>query len=238
MLIPWVNQLLLFGNSTTFSPKSLSGLVIWLRGDASSITLNGSNVANWADQSGNGKDVSQSNATKQPLYTSSSSVFNNKPCIRGDGINDVLESSVNVWPGASFSLFAVLATVSGGTGEFFSNPSVGGDSACHFYGATETTFQRFNGVSKTLTSQTKTIVTYTVATANETLSLNGGTEATGSSAPTAVASKLDLFGVGATPLLPRSYDLAEFILYDRVLSSSEKRYVQLGLATRYAITLS
>lgn len=234
----WVDQLLLFSNSRLFSPKDISGLTIWLRADSTAVTLNGGNVSNWADQSGNGKDVSQATAAKQPLYVASSANFNNKPCIRSDGINDVLESSVNVFPGASYTLFAVLATISGSSGEFFCNPFVGGDSPTHFYGGTETTFQRFSGVSKTLTSQTKTIVTYTVATADETLSLNGGTETTGSSAPTATASKLNLFGVGATPLLPRSFELAEFLMYSRVLSSTEQRYIQVGLASRYAITLS
>lgn len=228
----------LFGSAyNQFSLKNLSGLSIWLRADLG-ITLNGSTVASWGDLSGNGRTVSQADPTKQPTFVASSSTFNGKPCVRSDGSNDVLASSVNVWPATSYTLMAVLATVSGSSGEYFANPGVGGNSPEHFYGAAETTFQRFNGVSKTLTSATKTIVTYTVSGANEALYVNGGGVVTGSSAPTASAALLNLFGVGATPLLPRSFNLAEFAIWSRVLASYEQRKGERYMGARYAITLA
>lgn len=52
-----------------WTPASLgSALKFWVKADTG-ITLNGSTVATWADQSGNGADLSQGTAGKQPGYS-------------------------------------------------------------------------------------------------------------------------------------------------------------------------
>ena len=51
----------------TFLPCHLTGCKVWLRADLG-ITLNGANVARWADQSGNQNDAVQATATRQPAY--------------------------------------------------------------------------------------------------------------------------------------------------------------------------
>ena len=60
-------------SSAAFSPTDLSGLVLWLDANEG-ITLNGSDVAIWADQSGNGNDASQGTAANQPAYSATSSI--------------------------------------------------------------------------------------------------------------------------------------------------------------------
>ena len=62
-------------SGTIFSPLSLSGLVLWLRADLG-VTLNGGNVSDWADQSGNGEDFSAV-TDEQPLFVASA--INGKP---------------------------------------------------------------------------------------------------------------------------------------------------------------
>ena len=52
-----------------WTPKDITGCVLWLRSDLG-IILNGSTVSTWADQSGNGLDVSQSTDTRQPSWVS------------------------------------------------------------------------------------------------------------------------------------------------------------------------
>jgi hypothetical protein len=47
-------------------PLTIDDLWLWLRADKG-ITLNGGDVAAWADQSGNGRDFAQATAGKQPL---------------------------------------------------------------------------------------------------------------------------------------------------------------------------
>lgn len=89
-------------NNTPFGPDSISGLEVWLEG-GSGITLSGSQVTLWADQSGNGHDVSSDvaapiSAFGTVTYNATDSEINNKPSLVFDGAS-VLRASV-----ASFSL--------------------------------------------------------------------------------------------------------------------------------------
>ena len=58
------------GLAATWTPANLAGLALWLdAADASTITLNGSNVSQWNDKSGNNRHASQAVAANQPTYT-------------------------------------------------------------------------------------------------------------------------------------------------------------------------
>lgn len=92
----------------TFSPPDLSGLKLWLRPDIG-ITLNGSNVSNWADQSGNLNDASQSNGPNQPSY--SSTAFNGKPLLSFNGSSSFLNGTTI--PNINNSSMTVLSLFSG-----------------------------------------------------------------------------------------------------------------------------
>jgi hypothetical protein len=83
-------------------------LALWLDAeDAASITLNGSTVSQWADKSGNGRNVAQATATNQPTYQALG--WGDKPSLYFDGTNDRLAASVAAQTFASgFSVFAVL----------------------------------------------------------------------------------------------------------------------------------
>jgi hypothetical protein len=73
-----------------WTPDELGAdLALWLDAeDTASITLNGSNVSQWNDKSGNNRHVSQGVAASQPAYSATG--FNNKPTIQHDGVNDFL----------------------------------------------------------------------------------------------------------------------------------------------------
>jgi type II secretory pathway pseudopilin PulG len=87
-----------------FSPVDLSGLQFWLKADVG-ITLNGSNVSSWADQSGNGHDAVQATDTYQPLLVDSQ--LNGEPIIRFDGNNDSLQNNTLV-VAQPYTLFYVV----------------------------------------------------------------------------------------------------------------------------------
>jgi hypothetical protein len=72
-----------------FAPTSLSGCVLWLRADLG-VTLNGSTVSAWADQSGTGNHASQGTAANQPTYSASSGPGGSRPGITFDGADDNL----------------------------------------------------------------------------------------------------------------------------------------------------
>lgn len=75
------------------TPKTIlgSGLFAWWRGDLG-ITLNGSNVSAAADQSGNGKHVTQATAANQPPF--SAALINGKDAVGPyDNTNDQLQAA-------------------------------------------------------------------------------------------------------------------------------------------------
>lgn len=82
-----INQYL-FG--TSFSPLNLTNLKLWVKSDVG-ITLNGSNVSAWADQSGNGNNLTQAVAVSQPAYVANQ--INGYGSVQFDGINDSLKSN-------------------------------------------------------------------------------------------------------------------------------------------------
>lgn len=69
------------------SPISTVGLNLWLKADSLSLSDSDA-VTTWTDSSGQGNNVSQSNATYRPLYKTN--IFNNKPALLFDGTDDAL----------------------------------------------------------------------------------------------------------------------------------------------------
>jgi hypothetical protein len=63
-----------------FTPLDLGGVFLWLRSDLG-ITLNGSTVSAWADQSGAGNNATQSNGSQQPTYSASDASYNGRPSL-------------------------------------------------------------------------------------------------------------------------------------------------------------
>lgn len=79
---PWRSSLLTSASTSTFNPRSLSGLAVWLDAqDTGTFTFStGSDVSAWADKSGNGNNAVQAGGTRQPLYVSSG--INNRPAVQ------------------------------------------------------------------------------------------------------------------------------------------------------------
>ena len=69
-----------------FSPKDITGCGLFLSADDKSCLLNNGNVYQWTDLSGNGRHAVQTTVANQPLYKSSDTYLNNKPCIYFDGV--------------------------------------------------------------------------------------------------------------------------------------------------------
>ena len=67
----------LFGGPRLWRPNELgSSLAMWLDAeDTASITLNGVNVSQWADKSGNGRNASQATASAQPAFATSQNLL-------------------------------------------------------------------------------------------------------------------------------------------------------------------
>ena len=76
--------------SAAWTPAELgASLALWLDADdASTITLNGGNVSQWSDKSGNARHATQASASAQPAYVAAG--LNGKPIVSFDGTSDFL----------------------------------------------------------------------------------------------------------------------------------------------------
>lgn len=96
----------------TWTPRSLTNLKLWVKSDTG-ITLNGSNVAAWADQSGNGNNLIQGTALNQPAYVANQ--LNGYGSVQFDGINDKLVASFSlVQPETVFIVYKNPSFLAGG----------------------------------------------------------------------------------------------------------------------------
>lgn len=78
-------------NALTYTVVHPSSLYAGYRADTG-IALNGANVSQWNDYSGNGRHLTQTTAARQPVYNASSSRFSNRPSV-GPGVNVGVEYS-------------------------------------------------------------------------------------------------------------------------------------------------
>lgn len=117
------NRLLRPKASGTWTPARETGLQFWLdANDSSTITLNGSNVSEWRDKSGNGRHATQGTAISQPLYVLAGQ--NGKNLVTFDGSDDSMNIPATFVAGLSsaFSVYYVILRRGIGTG------SVGSDT--------------------------------------------------------------------------------------------------------------
>jgi hypothetical protein len=88
-------------------PRYLAGCKMWLdASDASSVTLNSGNVAEWRDKSGNGTHATQFTAASQPAYNSTG--------LNGRGVVEFDSAEALTWA-SSTATFNYLHNATGGT---------------------------------------------------------------------------------------------------------------------------
>ncbi|HRZ94640.1 MAG TPA: hypothetical protein P5022_17165, partial [Candidatus Paceibacterota bacterium] len=85
-----------------------SNLALWLKADAG-VASDAGAVSSWADQSGQGRDAIQTNASYQPTLVTAST---GNPGIRFDGANDFLSFNVPINGLANLSIVLVTSSAS------------------------------------------------------------------------------------------------------------------------------
>jgi len=87
------------------------GLMLWLKADEG-LTVKGSSVSAWADQSGNGTDAKQDSAAKQPVLEENA--INGLPAVNFDGLDDDLAFTLPVNGLENLTIFVVSAATQAG----------------------------------------------------------------------------------------------------------------------------
>lgn len=100
--------------ATTASP-----LALWLDAtDASTITLNSTDISQWDDKSPHGNDATQGTSSRQPLYDTTG--FEGLACASPDGGDELLVSDDAAFAWDGFAIFmAAERTVDAGANEYF-----------------------------------------------------------------------------------------------------------------------
>lgn len=235
-----------------FTPTSISGLKLWLRGDLG--VTGTTNVTSWADQSGNGNDVTQASVPAQPALNASS--INSHPAITFASAKALSRSSFAVTAGSARTVFAVCKSAGGVGGELLTQGVLGSGevwfSLLTDIGGSKDSVCRDNGdfayftPSVTLTGvpfifeQTRPAagastdgITQKLNGTPKTVVFNGGPHTLGTelTANTVVGnySGLDAGFDG---------DIAEVLAWDRVLTPEELVTVRYYLCVRYQIAIA
>jgi len=227
-------------SSNTFLPTQLANLLLWTRGDLG-ITLNGSNVSAWADQSGNGNHLVQGTALNQPLYVASDAAYGGKPSLTWDGSTSSMHTTRTVTLGPGTYIFAVKNTTASSYFAVFQN-----DSTDYLFASTGlSSFVSRSAVSCTanlgaawgVNASPRTIVrTFDGTVAGHTIRANGvdlGATTAGSPPGTGTTAQTLFVGSNHTPALFLTGSFAECIVYGRALSVPELQQVEAYIRTRY-----
>ena len=114
------------GPPPAFSPSDIAGLVLWLDANVG-ITLNGSDVSAWDDQSGKSHDFAQATASAQPAYDATG--FNGKPTVTFDGISEFMDTAMTAdlesTTGFTFVFVLKIPTMSTGAMSLLGNRPAG-----------------------------------------------------------------------------------------------------------------
>ena len=226
-----------FGGGGQFRPPSVPGNILWLRADMG-ITLNGADVAGWADQSGNGNDAAQGVAADQPAFEAAGGP-NGTPCVTFDAANtEFLDLGAMTDASHDYTVFAVLnQTATAGTQTLLGSAAAQLLAAAHTatLAANDSTAWRDVVAAKT-GEQIATWRLDATGTAVE-ICRDGTKLGSGTYDATWAWAAPEL---GKTPGGADHLDakVAEVIVYNRKLSDAEVALVHAYLSTRYAITFS
>lgn len=215
-----------------FSPTDISGLLVWLKADALSLN-DGDAVSSWTDSSGNGTHATQGTALLRPVFKTS--ILNSLPILRFNG-----------------SQYLQTGTFSGGQpATFFAVPKFSGSPQFAFdgVGASNRNAMWSNSGSRALYAGS--ILNGSSATANfevwsaifnstsSTLWVNGTSDATGDIGTQNLTNGL-VVGAAGDPVGGGGLngDLAEVIIYNSALSSTNRQLVEDYLGAKYGITIA
>jgi len=220
----------------TFYP----GLKLFLNPEAG-VTLNGSTVSAWADQSGNGYTASQGTTANQPTYLASG--INGKAALSFDGVNDFL-SIPSFTTDAPITVFVVANTSTRGMiMEQSPNLNMNSGFYVHAPGLQSFFVGRSGGAVWDSISQTNwvpqsaCIITCTYSQKRMAMSINGKILVSSNTTPRtgSVTDTLYLMSRAGTSIF-HGGTIGKILLYGELLPS-QIRSIEKNLAEEYKITI-
>ncbi|MCC2547766.1 T9SS type A sorting domain-containing protein [Hymenobacter sp. BT175] len=253
----WLMALLLTATGLTHGQTLpvTSGLQLHLKADAG-VTSSGDVVSTWADQSGNGYNVSQATASRRPQLVANSTI-NGRPALRfntvADGGTDYLNNvaaslMVSGSPNTVFVVARATATSNGGvpftnrrTTRLMSYQLGFGSGAFYVYSDGVNANNNASTADLRTTIRNPFIGTFRSGGPASILNVtvNGAAQAVNQPSGMSTESGAAGFTVGTREDLittsPWTGDYAELIVYNRALNSSEQTQVETYLSNKYGV---
>jgi hypothetical protein len=223
-------------------PTELANLENWYRSDLG-ITLNGSTVSAWADQSGNGRHATNGVAGRQPTYTTAAGL-RGLPTLLFDG-GDILSTAAFNMPRA-MTLFVVMGALTSrgmmvehGNGDGFYCYAAG-NAAAAVFGTTGIGYHRAFQNPPTTWAPANSHIAVVYDEVNPPKLRAADAEITptstdGVAQAAQVRSKSLFIGARSGLLIPHNGQISEIILYSRALAPAEISVIELYLFKRYGV---
>ncbi len=236
------------GRRAAFNFKSISGLVLDLDA-AKGITLNGSTVSAWADQSASGFHVSQATPANQPTYNATDSLFNGRPSVQGSGSHYLTRAAVAAIFGATdYTVFAAIAwtSLTGAFQFFVSNLDAnanGPEAGLSYTNARACNHSNVGtGTDGTPTASTAEVVQHQYTSAGGMLILKNNVSQTvatpaGNYGGAAASAHLAIMGRSAGTLGVNAR-ITKIVAYNRGLTTAEATAVNRGIGALAGITVA
>lgn len=231
-----------------WTPLRLPRLALWLRADMG-VTLNGSTVSAWADQSGNGRNFSQATAAAQPTFNSTG--LNSKAALSFVTDDWLQLASGPALTGGITMCVAVNATTGGylnmlalydasGSGAFELRDSGGADAqiVAHNDGGGSVAYR--DGVTDINNANRIITATYNpTSPGTAALRINGVNESSAGSdgARTMPAASKWTIGSRHGASLFANMRLGEVVICAGVLNSADMASLERYMGSRYGITV-
>ena len=212
---------------------TIAGCQLWFdSSDASSFTYSsGSIVSQWNDKSGNGRHASQADTAKQPVRDFT---WNSLSVVAFKDAGDWLNNTGYTMPSAN----TVLAVTGRRVGTSYFQWISGPDAHMSLF-ANPTGTVRINTVdtavgATTVPESTQSLLTTTATTSAQTVRFNRASDGTSSTASTFTGAGFALGAGNSTGSFPGNGYLGELLLYDSVLSTTDRDALETYLRDKWA----
>ena len=224
------------------NPSNFSNLTLWLR-DNAGITLNGSTVSQWSDQSGCGNHWTQGSVTRQPTYGGAGNG------VDFDGSDNAMSGPIlsNLITASACTIFIVFSADAAGTnsGSSWLNTALIGQGSAffgiHLKSAPSVHIFNWDGsddsASTGISLTTRTIVTARHGGGTIGIRVNDGSETTAASGNTTTISGATELGRGnGSDTYCFNGKIYEVVIYNTLLSDANQALIRGYLARRNGVS--
>ncbi len=225
------------GPGSSFAPTDISGCVLWLRADNSTLAAlsDGAAVTTWPDESGVSHHLTQAGAANKPHYDASASPSCPYPTVQfaidGSDVDYLASGAFTLDQPCTYFVVSLLG-ITGGTTILDGYPGYS-----PYLSVTGGQLKPYAGLwGPGITPTAPMIYTLVLNGASTVAALNGtytSAVATGSDAPGGV-----VLGADGTFLVGGELDVAELIIYDSALGATNRGTVEDYLGAKYGVTVA